>query len=222
MLDTTIKSQLRTYLERLRQPIELVASLGEDGRSLEMRDLLREIAELSPLVSVREDGADARKPSFAVTRPGEPARVHFAGIPMGHEFTSLVLALLQVGGYPPKVDAATIEQIRAIRGNFRFETYISLSCHNCPDVVQALNLMAVLNPGVESVMIDGALFQAEPGQTVMPVVRNGQLVGLVTAENIGELMMIRAARRERGAEPPPLPGAAPTSFTTQHHHHLND
>ncbi len=161
MLDTTIKSQLRTYLERLQQPIDLVASLGDDDKSLEMRHLLREIAELSPLVSVREDGTDARKPSFAVTRPGEAARVRFAGIPMGHEFTSLVLALLQVGGYPPKVDAATIEQIRAIRGNCRFEIYISLSCHNCPDVVQALNLMAVLNPGVESVMIDGALFQNE-------------------------------------------------------------
>ena len=202
MLDTTIKSQLRTYLERLRQPIELVASLGEDGRSLEMRDLLREIAELSPLVSVREDGADARKPSFAVTRPGEPARVHFAGIPMGHEFTSLVLALLQVGGYPPKVDAATIEQIRAIRGNFRFETYISLSCHNCPDVVQALNLMAVLNPGVESVMIDGALFQDEVADrkimAVPAVFLNGDAFGQgrVTLEEIVAKLDTGAAARD--------------------------
>ena len=181
MLDTAIKSQLRTYLERLQQPIDLVASLGDDGKSLEMRDLLREIAELSPLVSIREDGADARKPSFAVTRPGEPARVRFAGIPMGHEFTSLVLALLQVGGYPPKADAATIEQIRAIRGNFRFETYISLSCHNCPDVVQALNLMAVLNPGIDSVMIDGALFQNEVADrkimAVPGVFLNGEAFG---------------------------------------------
>ena len=202
MLDTTIKSQLRTYLERLRQPIELVASLGEDGRSLEMRDLLREIAELSPLVSVREDGADARKPSFAVTRPGEPARVRFAGIPMGHEFTSLVLALLQVGGYPPKVDAATIEQIRAIRGNFRFETYISLSCHNCPDVVQALNLMAVLNPGVESVMIDGALFQDEVADrkimAVPAVFLNGDAFGQgrVTLEEIVAKLDTGAAARD--------------------------
>ena len=164
MLDANIKGQLQAYLERLRQPIELVATLDESDKSREMRELLREIGALSPLVSVREDGGDARKPSFCVGRPGEAARVRFAGIPMGHEFTSLVLALLQVGGHPPKIDAALAEQVRAIGasvGRFRFETYISLSCHNCPDVVQALNIMAVLNPRIEAVMIDGSLFQEE-------------------------------------------------------------
>ena len=202
MLDTTLKAQLRTYLERLQQPIDLVASLGDDGKSLEMRDLLREIAELSPLVSVREDGTDARKPSFAVTRPAERAGVRFAGIPMGHEFSSLVLALLQVGGYPPKVDAATIEQIRAIRGNFRFETYVSLSCHNCPDIVQALNLMAVLNPGVESVMIDGALFQNEVADrkimAVPAVFLNGDAFGQgrMTLEEIVAKLDTGAAARD--------------------------
>jgi len=202
MLDTALKAQLRTYLERLQQPIDLVASLGDDGKSLELRDLLREIAELSPLVSVREDGTDARRPSFVVARPAEQARVRFAGIPMGHEFTSLVLALLQVSGYPPKVDAATIEQIRAIRGNFRFETYISLSCHNCPDVVQALNLMAVLNPGVESVMIDGALFQNEVADrkimAVPAVFLNGDAFGQgrMTLEEIVAKLDIGAAARD--------------------------
>ena len=163
MLEDSIRSQLKGYLERLEQPIELVASLDDGEKSIETRDLLREIAELSTKVTVREDGSDARKPSFSVGLPGQAARVRFAGIPMGHEFTSLILALLQVSGYPPKVDAAVIEQIRNInvKGPFRFETYISLSCHNCPDVVQALNLMAVLNPAIESTMIDGALFQAE-------------------------------------------------------------
>ena len=109
MLDSTIRSQLKAYLERLQQPIELIATAGEDETSLAMLALLREIATLSALVSVRDDGSDARRPSFAIGRPGEPARVHFAGIPMGHEFTSLVLALLQVGGYPPKVEAALID-----------------------------------------------------------------------------------------------------------------
>ena len=161
MLDANIKAQLKTYLERLQQPIEIVASLDAGAKSAEMRQMLAEIASLSPLIALRTDGTDARRPSFAVGRAGEAARVRFAGIPMGHEFTSLVLALLQAGGHPPKVEAAVIEQIKAIRGTFRFETYISLSCHNCPDVVQALNLMAVLNPGIESVMIDGALFQDE-------------------------------------------------------------
>jgi alkyl hydroperoxide reductase subunit F len=161
MLDTNVKTQLAAYLEKLQQPIELVASLDDSDAALQMRELLADIAALSHLVSVREDGTDARKPSFSVGRSGETARIRFAGIPMGHEFTSLVLALLQSGGHPPKVDSALIEQIRAIPGKFRFETFISLSCHNCPDVVQALNLMAVLNPGIESVMIDGALFQDE-------------------------------------------------------------
>ena len=161
MLDNTIKAQLAAYLEKLQQPIELVAALDDSEAARQMTGLLDDIAALSAKVSLRLDGIDARRPSFAVTRPGEAARIVFAGIPMGHEFTSLVLALLQTGGHPPKVDDATIEQIRAIPGKHHFETFISLSCHNCPDVVQALNLMAVLNPGISHTMIDGALFQQE-------------------------------------------------------------
>ena len=161
MLDNTIKAQLAAYLEKLQQPIELVATLDDSEASRQMNGLLGDIAALSAKVSVRLDGSNARRPSFAVTRPGEAPRIVFAGIPMGHEFTSLVLALLQTGGHPPKVDDATIEQIRAIPGNHHFETFISLSCHNCPDVVQALNLMAVLNPRISHSMIDGALFQQE-------------------------------------------------------------
>ena len=161
MLDAAIKGQLKAYLERLQQPIELVASLDDSAKSQELHGLLEDIDSLSDKVSVRLDGHDARRPSFTVGRPGESARIRFAGIPLGHEFTSLVLALLQTGGHPPKVEAATIEQIREISGDFRFETFISLSCHNCPDVIQALNLMAVLNPGISSTMIDGAVFQKE-------------------------------------------------------------
>ena len=130
MLDATIKIQLKAYLERLQQPIELIATLDDSDKAKEVRSLLDDIAALSSLVSVRNDGIDSRKPSFAVSRPGEIPRIGFAGIPMGHEFTSLVLALLQTGGYPPKVDAELIEQIRAIPGKFHFETFISLSCHN--------------------------------------------------------------------------------------------
>ncbi len=163
MLDANIQTQLKAYLEKLQQPIELVASYDDSAKAQEMRALLLAIAALSPKVGLREDGQAALRPSFAIGRPGEPdsARVQFAGIPMGHEFTSLVLALLQTGGHPPKVDPAVIEQIKALPGSFKFETFISLSCHNCPDVVQALNLMAVLNPNVSSAMIDGAMFQDE-------------------------------------------------------------
>ena len=159
MLDATIKAQLKAYLERLQRPIELVASLDDSAKGQELHGLLTDIAELSDKVALRTNGQHTLRPSFGVAEPGEAPRIHFAGIPMGHEFTSLVLALLQTGGHPPKVDQAVIDQIKALPGKFEFETFISLSCHNCPDVVQALNLMAVLNPGVTSTMIDGALFQ---------------------------------------------------------------
>jgi alkyl hydroperoxide reductase subunit F len=161
MLESNIKAQLGAYLEKLQRPIELVASLDDSNSAQEMRGLLEDIASLSAKVAVRFDGNDARKPSFSVAATGDAPRIRFAGLPMGHEFTSMVLALLQTGGHPPKVDAALIEQIKAIPGQFKFETYVSLECHNCPDVIQALNLMAVLNPGFENVMIDGALYQKE-------------------------------------------------------------
>ncbi len=163
MLDSTLKNQLKTYLERLVNPIELVTYTSDSAASTELRELVAEIAELSDRITVREgDDPAARRPSFAVTRQGDDAeRVVFAGIPLGHEFTSLVLALLQVSGYAPKVEPEVIEQIKSLPAGLSFETYISLSCHNCPDVVQALNVMAVVNPGIRHTMIDGALFQDE-------------------------------------------------------------
>ncbi len=161
MLDTTIQAQLKAYLERLQRPVELVASLDDSDKAKEMRSLLDEIAALSDKVSIRNDGQHRLRPSFGIAEAGHAPRIHFAGLPMGHEFTSLVLALLQTGGHPPKVEQTVIDQIKALPGPFDFETFISLSCHNCPDVVQALNLMAVLNPNITSTMIDGALFQDE-------------------------------------------------------------
>jgi alkyl hydroperoxide reductase subunit F len=164
MLDQKVKTQLQSYLERLTRPIEIVASLDESDSSREMSELLQDIAALSPLVAVKtatDTAADEPRPSFIVREPGSVGRVRFAGLPMGHEFTSLVLALLQVGGYPPKADAQLLEQIRSLPGELGFETFISLSCQLCPDVVQALNLMAVVNPNIRHTMIDGSLFQAE-------------------------------------------------------------
>jgi len=182
MLDTTLKTQLKAYLEKLTRPIQLEASLDDSEKAKEMQALLREIAELSDKISLSENTDDhERKPSFAITSPGHDINLRFAGIPMGHEFTSLVLALLQAGGHPPKVDADVIGQIKNLDGDFRFETYISLTCQNCPEVVQSLNLMAVLNPRVKSVTIDGALFQAEVEQrqimAVPTVYLNGEVFG---------------------------------------------
>lgn len=162
MLDANLKAQLAAYLERMTQPVEIVASLDDTQASSDMQALLKDIAEASPRVTVTETrGGPHRTPSFQITRPGENHGPRFAGLPMGHEFTSLVLALLQVGGYPPKVEQALLEQIRALDGDFDFEIYVSLTCHNCPDVVQALNLMAVQNPRIKATMIEGGLFQDE-------------------------------------------------------------
>jgi len=161
MLDANMKTQLKAYLERLVRPVEITAHADDGAKSREMLALLEDIRSLSDKITVTRAEGGERVPSFALTSPGQDIRLAFAGLPMGHEFTSLVLALLQVGGYPPKAEQALLDQIRALKGSFRFETYFSLSCQNCPDVVQALNLMAVLNPGIEHVAIDGALFQPE-------------------------------------------------------------
>lgn len=161
MLDDTLKGQLQTYLGMLRQPIQLIASLDGSANATEMRTLLQEIASLSDKVTLDENGDAARKPSFVIAREGETHGVRFAAIPLGHEFTSLVLALLWTGGHPPKVEQDVLDQIRALDRDLNFEVYMSLSCHNCPDVVQATTLMTVFNPRIQTTVIDGALYQDE-------------------------------------------------------------
>ena len=179
MLDETLKGQLQAYLQKLLQPIELVAALDDSAKSQELDGLLHEIAALSDKITLRRDDSETRKPSFAINRVGTDIGVRFAGLPMGHEFTSLVLALLQVGGHPSKTAADVIEQVRNLDGEYKFETYFSLSCQNCPDVVQALNLMSVLNPNIQHVAIDGALYQDEVEQrqvmSVPTVFLNGEV-----------------------------------------------
>lgn len=162
MLDAAMQAQLKTYLGNLREGIELIASLDESEKSRQTRALIEQIASLHDLVTARFDGTDARKPSFVIRRASDAEKwVRFAGLPMGHEFTSLVLALLWAGGHPPKVDADLIEQIRALEGDYNFEMFFSLSCHNCPDVVQALTLMALENPRITATLIEGGTFQDE-------------------------------------------------------------
>lgn len=190
MLDNDLKQQLRTYLEYLKSPLTIVASLDEGEASKEMRALLGELADASKLISVRYDGEAHRRPSFSIGREGDAERIEFAGLPLGHEFTSLILALLHAGGHPPRVDEELLEGIGALKGPLRFETYFSQSCQNCPDVVQALNLMAARNPGVEHIAIDGASFadevEAREVFAVPSVFLNGEpfAQGRVTLEDI--------------------------------------
>ncbi len=182
MLDDTLKFQLGAYLERVTLPIEIVASLGDDDNSIQMRDLLETIQALrSDKISVAYDGQDVRKPSFSLKRAGTDTSLRFAGLPLGHEFTSLVLALLWTGGHPPKVEQDVIDQIKALDGAFEFEVYMSLTCHNCPDVVQALSLMAIQNPRIKTTVIEGGAFQDEINareiMAVPSVYLNGTLFG---------------------------------------------
>jgi alkyl hydroperoxide reductase subunit F len=182
MLDGNLKTQLKGYLTRISQPVEIVASIDDGEKSREMLELLRDIESVSDLVKVAAQHDDTQvKPSFGLRRAGSEARVRFAGLPMGHEFTSLVLALLQAGGYPPKIDESTVQQIQNLDGVFNFETFVSLTCQSCPDVVQALNAMAALNPKIRHTMIDGASFQDEVERrqvmAVPAVFLNGQPFG---------------------------------------------
>jgi len=202
MLDSNIQTQLKSYFEKIQHPVEVVATLDGSPKSNEMLELLRELTQLTDKISLKENGSAAHTPSFTVGKPGEVARISFAGIPMGHEMTSLILALLQTGGHPAKTEQAVIDQIKGLSGPLRFETFISLSCHNCPDVVQALNLMAVLNPQIEHEMIDGALFQDEVTErhvmAVPMVFLNGELFGQgrMTVEEIAAKLDTGSAEKD--------------------------
>ena len=179
MLDQQLAAQLKAYLERVTQPFELVASLDEGKSSTELRSLLEQIAGMSDKITLRTDGNDARKPSFSLQRQGTDTQLRFAAIPLGHEFTSLVLALLWTGGHPPKESEETLQAIRDLPGEYNFEVYMSLSCHSCPDTVQALTLMAIQNPNIKVTIIDGALYQKE--------VEERQIMGVPTVHLNGEM-----------------------------------
>lgn len=210
MLDTNMKTQLQNYLQNLKTSVELVVFLDDSNKSAEMASLANDIASLSDKVSVaKADNSLSekaeRKPSMLVRSAATGSEIRFAGLPMGHEFTSLVLALLHSGGHPIKVDDAVAEQVKALEGNYRFETYVSLSCQNCPDVVQALNIMSALNPNITNVMIDGALFPKEVDErkimAVPSVYLNGELFaqGRISLQEILNKLDTGAAQRQAEA-----------------------
>jgi len=204
MIDATLKSPLQQYLGLLRHPIRLVVSLDEGPVARDMNDLLETIASLSEKVVLERDGHADRRPSFEIVGEGRSAGPSFAGLPLGHEFTSLVLALLWSGGHPPKVEQDRIDAIRAIDQDLSFEVYMSLSCHNCPDVVQAITLMSVINPRIKATVIEGGAFQQEVearGVMAVPMVLlNGEVFGSgrMSLEEI--LARLDTGRAEREAE----------------------
>ncbi len=207
LLDDALTAQLREHFTKITRPVELVASLDDTLRSAQVESLLTELAALSDhLAVVRQDGdadaADAperRRPSFAIRRVGTDVEVRFAGLPLGHELTSLVLAVLQVGGHPPAISDDVRAQIEAIEGPLHFETYFSVTCQNCPDVVQALNVLSVCNANITHTAIDGAAFpdevEARNVLAVPTVFCNGELFdsGRMSLEQI-------VARLDAGAD----------------------
>jgi alkyl hydroperoxide reductase subunit F len=162
MLEIELKNQLATYLQKIQHPFEIVGTLDTSETSTKMVELLKTIQSLrSDKITLKLNGSDHRSPSFSIASENSSTQLRFAGLPLGHEFSSLVLALLWTGGHPPKVEPDVIENIKSLDGDFQFEVYMSLSCHNCPDVVQALSLMAILNPMVKTTVIEGGAFQTE-------------------------------------------------------------
>lgn len=204
VLDQNLTAQLSQLLTRVTLPIELVASLDESPRSVQTRELLDEVAALSDKITVRTDGDDERKPSFAIVRTGSEISVRFAGLPLGHEFSSLVLALVQVGGNPVKEEAELVEAVQALEGDFEFTTYMSLTCQNCPTVVQALNSMAVLNPNIRHTAVEGGAFQDEVDAkgilSVPQVYLNGEPFATGRKEMADFVAMLDSGAGQRAAE----------------------
>lgn len=182
MLNISLRSQLQTYLRNIRRPVELIVSQDGGPGSRDMLTMLNEIASLTDLITViEEQQSDERKPSFSIRQAGGESGIRFAATPTGPEFSSLVLAILQVGGHPVIADHTTVEQIRTLESHYYFETYISLSCASCVDVVQALNMMTVINPRIHNITIDGGIFQSEVSArdiSVVPTIyMNGEMFG---------------------------------------------
>ncbi len=203
MLDANLKQQLSSYFQNITRAVEIVAFIDDSAKAKELSTLANELEELSNSVSVvaGTDG-EARIPSITIREQGKKAGISFAGVPMGHEFNSLILALLHTGGHDPKIEAELLEQVQGLEGELNFETYISLACQNCPEVVQALNLLAALNPQVRHTMIDGALFQKEVDErkvmAVPSVFLNGEVFaqGRISLKEIVKKIDKNAGKRE--------------------------
>lgn len=208
MLDAKIKSELEQYMSHLKSPVELVVFLDESKEADELKNLVDELTGLSPLISpmvinAKDDNATSEKtPCLLVRSVARGTEIRFAGVPMGHEFTSLVLALLHSGGHPIKIDDNLLTQVSQLSGEYRFETYVSLSCQTCPDVVQALNMMAAINPNIKHTMIDGAIFEDEVKEhnimAVPAVFLNGKLFsqGRIALADILRKLDSNAGKRE--------------------------
>lgn len=206
MLDNNIKSELTQYLNLLENDLVIILSVDDSEKSMEMKEFLNDIASVTPRITLREEKLD-RTPSFKINQKDKDFGVEFAGIPTGHEFNSLILALLHVSGRKPKLEDEIIAQIKNIKDKLHFTSYISLTCQNCPDVVQALNMMSVLNPNITHTMVDGAVFTEEAEErdvlAVPTVFLNNEFFssGRISIEEILEKLGTSAVTTDEDIEP---------------------
>ena len=179
MLDQNLLDAVKSYSERMTRPITFVLGAGEHEQRAELLDFLTKIAGTSDKIVLAQTVDASLSPmSFKIVTQGQDTGIVFSGIPGGHEFTSLILAILQAGGSEIKLDSSIQAMIKHIQQPLKFETFVSLSCHNCPEVVQALNQFALLNDNISHEMIDGGVFQdlinARNIQVVPAVFLNGK------------------------------------------------
>ena len=160
MLSNDILNAVKTYTEKMTNKVLLILQAGEHEKRAEIKDFLTQLCSVSENLILVERNEGLRSPiTFYLEVAGKNNGIYFSGIPSGHEFNSLILALLQSSGTELKLDNSLTSMVKNIKDKLHFEVFISLNCHNCPDVVQSLNQFALLNENISTEMIDGALFQ---------------------------------------------------------------
>ncbi|MDO5652089.1 MAG: alkyl hydroperoxide reductase subunit F [Moraxella sp.] len=180
MIDQSLLDAIKSYSANMTRPIQMVIGQGEHAKRGELVDFLTQVASTSEKIGF--DGSvvdtDLSPMSFKITTDNHDTGIVFSGIPGGHEFTSLILAILHAGGHTLKLDDGIQDLVKRIGQPLKFQTFVSLSCHNCPDVVQALNQFAILNSNIENEMVDGGVFpelvEANNIQGVPAVFLNGK------------------------------------------------
>lgn len=213
MLSKDILQALQGYAANMQRPVTFVLQTGAHSKRDELAQFLAEIASVSDKITLEErDLPGLRSPlSFALLAGGEDTGIRFSGIPSGHEFNSLVLAMLQASGTPIKLDDSLQQMVGRISEALHFEVFVSLSCHNCPEVVQALNQFALLNSNIRTEMVDGGLFQdiiAERDIQGVPIVYlNGEVFanGKVTAAELIDRLVERYPQIAESAPTARLP-----------------
>lgn len=159
MLDEATKSQVKEYFNRLKNEVKILVYDGDHTNRKDMIEFLSDVQGLNENLKIEYSKEVSTGVDFDILSMGKPTGIKFSGIPMGHEFTSFILAVLQAGGNPIKLDESMLRAVSKIKGELNFETFISLDCHNCPEVVQTLNSFALVNPNIKNNMIDGSLYQ---------------------------------------------------------------